>query len=81
MRRWEDIFGRRAPEPTETGPKGGRRLAAPFAEWLMGLPEGHVTQVSGLSRAEQLHKIGNGAMSQQAQYAYGLCPWLKEGVA
>lgn len=77
VRRWENTFGRPAPEPTEVGPRGGRRLAAPFAEWLMGLPEGHVTAVPGLSRADQLHKIGNGAMPQQAYRAYGLCPWLE----
>lgn len=69
IRRWEELTGHPAPAPTETGPRGGRRLAAPFAEWLMGIP-GHVTDVPGLDRSAQLHKIGNGAMPQQAYVAY-----------
>ncbi|NJP50062.1 DNA cytosine methyltransferase [Streptomyces sp. SBST2-5] len=69
IRRWEKLSGVPAPAPTEIGPRGGRRLAAPFAEWLMGVP-GHVTGVPGLDRAQQLHKIGNGAMPQQAYVAY-----------
>lgn len=35
----------------------------------MGIP-GHVTGVLGLSRAQQLARIGNGAMPQQAYVAY-----------
>jgi hypothetical protein len=35
----------------------------------MGIP-GHVTGVPGLSRAQQLARIGNGAMPQQAYAAY-----------
>lgn len=35
----------------------------------MGIP-GHVTGVPGLTRAEQLARIGNGAMPQQAHLAY-----------
>lgn len=70
IRRWERLSGAAAPAPTEIGPRGGRRLAAPFAEWLMGIPAGHVTGVPGLTRAQQLHKIGNGAMWQQGYVAY-----------
>lgn len=69
IRRWECLTGVPAPAPTELGPRGGRRLTALFAEWLMGIP-GHVTGVPGLTRAQQLHKIGNGAMPQQAYVAY-----------
>lgn len=70
IRRWEHVTGAPAPEPTEIGPRGGRRLAAPFAEWLMGWPAGWVTAVPGLTRAQQLHKIGNGVVPQQAMEAY-----------
>lgn len=70
IRRWERLSGYPAPAPTETGPRGGRRLAAPFAEWLMGIEPGHVTAVPGLDRKDQLHKIGNGAMPVQAYAAY-----------
>lgn len=70
IRRWETLFGIATPMPTEVGPRGGRRLAAFFAEWLLGLPPGWVTDVQGLSRSDQLHVIGNGVMPQQAHEGY-----------
>lgn len=70
IRLWEQLLGRPAPAPTEIGPRGGVRLAAPFAEWLMGLPDGWVTAVPGLSRASQLKAIGNGVVPQQAYAAF-----------
>ena len=82
IHRWEQVLGRIAPDPTEAGPKGGRRLAAAFVEWMMGLPVGWVTGVhipsreatakalSGVqpatSRAQQLKMLGNGVVTQQA---------------
>lgn len=69
--RWERITGRKAPSPAETGPRGGRRLHAPFAEWLMGLEPGRVTDPRiGLTREEQIHRIGNGVMPSQAKVAF-----------
>jgi DNA (cytosine-5)-methyltransferase 1 len=35
---------------------------------MMGLPEGHVTDV-GLTRAQQLKALGNGVVPQQAALA------------
>ena len=35
----------------------------------MGLPEGHVTAVPGLSRNDQLKLLGNGVVPQQAAAA------------
>lgn len=70
IRRWESLSGTPAPAPTELGPRGGRRLTARFAEWLMGLPDGWVTDVPGLSRSDQLKAIGNGVMPLQAFTAY-----------
>jgi DNA (cytosine-5)-methyltransferase 1 len=35
----------------------------------MGLPEGHVTAVPGLSRTHQLKALGNGVVPQQGQAA------------
>lgn len=70
IRRQEEATGLAAPFPTEVGPRGGRRLAARFAEWLMGLPRGWVTDVPGLSRADQLRAIGNGVAPAQAYEAY-----------
>ncbi|WP_237503069.1 hypothetical protein [Streptomyces sp. SID8374] len=38
----------------------------------MGLPAGHVTQVPGLTRNQQLHALGNGVVPQQATAALRL---------
>ena len=55
---------RPAPEPRND--KG--RLAPSFAEWMMGLPEGWVTDVD-ISYSAQLKAIGNGVVPQQAAAA------------
>lgn len=70
IRRWEAITGHPAPESTEPGTRGNRRLSPAFAEWMMGLPAGHVTAVPGIPRSAQLHAIGNGVVPQQAVAAY-----------
>lgn len=70
--RWERILGRPAPAPTVLGKRGGRQLAAPFVEWLMGLPEGWVCDVPGLTRNQQLKLLGNGVIPQQAEAALRL---------
>ena len=70
--RWEKVTGRAAPPPT-TPPRraGGKpRLSARFVEWLMGLPDGHVTGPDlDLSRERQLRMLGNGVVPQQAALA------------
>lgn len=69
IRRWEQVTGHPAPPPTEpTGRGGAHRLSARFAEWMMGLPPGWVTDVP-ISRTEQLRAIGNGVVPQQAKSA------------
>lgn len=40
-----------------------------FIEWMMGLPEGWVTRVPGLTRNQQLKALGNGVVPAQAAYA------------
>jgi DNA (cytosine-5)-methyltransferase 1 len=72
VRRWERILGREAPDPTEPGVRTDRRLSAVFVEWMLGLPEGHVTGVPGLSRTHQLKILGNGVVVQQCQLALSL---------
>lgn len=68
--RWEHVLGRPAPAPTEPTGKGGvHRLSPRFVEWLMGLPEGHVTGVPNLTRNAQLKALGNGVVPQQAAAA------------
>ncbi|MFB7906890.1 DNA cytosine methyltransferase [Kitasatospora sp. NPDC056076] len=65
--RWERVT-RPAPEPTDE--RG--RLAPAFVEWIMGVGEGHVTAVPGLSRSAQLTALGNGVVPQQASSALQL---------
>ncbi|MFF6903458.1 DNA cytosine methyltransferase [Streptomyces hydrogenans] len=63
--RWESVTGRRAPWATDDR----RRLNPQFVEWLMGLAAGHVTDVPGLTRTQQLKALGNGVVPQQAEAA------------
>lgn len=65
IRRWEKVTGRAAPCPTESGTRGNRRLSLAFTEWMMGLPEGWVTDVPDVPRREQLRILGNGAVPHQ----------------
>jgi DNA (cytosine-5)-methyltransferase 1 len=45
---------------------------------MMGLPEGHVTNV-GLTRAQQLKALGNGVVPQQAALALRLMGFKEAG--
>lgn len=69
IHRWEEVTGREAPPPTETGHRGGDVLSPRFVEWMMGLPAGHVTDTPGLSRSQALKALGNGVVPQQAAHA------------
>ena len=69
IRCWERVT-RPAPAPTELNKNGNPRLAAGFSEWLMGWPEGHVTDPEiGISRNDQLRITGNGVVPQQCAHA------------
>lgn len=70
IRTWERIMGRPAPLPTYIGPRGGRRLAPALSEWMMGLPEGYLTD--RLPSARALQCAGNGAVTLQAAAAFDL---------
>jgi DNA (cytosine-5)-methyltransferase 1 len=77
IRRWEAVLGRPAPAPTKPdGKDGSHRLSSALTEWMMGLPEGWVTDV-GLSRVDELKACGNGVVPQQAELALRI---LLEGV-
>ena len=70
--RWEQVTGRAAPTPTTPSRRAGGKpkLSARFVEWLMGLPDGHVTGPDlNLSRERQLRMLGNGVVPQQAALA------------
>ena len=68
IRRWEALT-RSAPMATELNSNGKPKLAAAFAEWLMGWPAGWVTEVPGVTRNEALKIAGNGVVPQQAAAA------------
>ena len=70
--RWEKVTGRQAPPPTNPPKREGGKpqLSARFVEWMMGLPDGHVTDLD-LSREHQLRLLGNGVVPQQAALAVG----------
>lgn len=74
--RHEQTFGHAAPSLTEPGERGTPRLAARFAEWMMCLPDGWVTDpaiwegmTDTAARSAQLHAIGNGVVPPQAYAA------------
>ncbi|MFC9085855.1 DNA cytosine methyltransferase [Nocardiopsis dassonvillei] len=70
VQRWEKALGRAAPPPTEPGTRGQPRLSAALVEWMMGLPEGWVTDPDlALPRTAQLQALGNGVVPQQARAA------------
>jgi DNA (cytosine-5)-methyltransferase 1 len=58
-----------------------KRLTPEFTEWCMGLSEGWVTGVPGLSRAQQFKLLGNGCVPQQAAFALSqLYPALADAI-
>ncbi len=72
IRRWEAIIGRPAPEPTKPdGKEANHRLSSKFTEWMMGLPDGWITDI-GLKRNDELKACGNGVVPQQAELALSL---------
>jgi DNA (cytosine-5)-methyltransferase 1 len=69
IRRWESIVGRAAPAPTVAG-RNGPRLNPRLPEWMMGLPDGWVTDI--LDRNPALKCLGNGVVPQQCALAVRL---------
>ena len=70
--RWSRVLGRPAPAPTEPGRNGNPRLSPRFVEFMMGLPDGWVTdliddpsQDRRISRNDALKMLGNGVVPQQ----------------
>ncbi len=68
IEKWEDVMNREAPNPLRDGKYG--LLSPEFVEWMMGLPEEHVTGKDiGLPPGTALRILGNGVVPQQAAYA------------
>jgi len=68
IHRWENLT-RPAPPPTMLSRKGTPQLSPRFSEWMLGLPDGWVTDVPGLTRNDQLRILGNGVVPQQCAAA------------
>ncbi|QFG11596.1 DNA methylase [Mycobacterium phage BogosyJay] len=78
IKRWEGLT-RPAPVAIEEGAVGNARLAAAFPEWMMGYPEGWITDLihdgkgrapeGFISRTEGMRQIGNSVCNQQAEQA------------
>lgn len=66
IERWERTFGREAPPLAK--PKG--TLNVEFIEWMMGFPEGWVTDADDVSRTAKLAALGNACTPQQATEAF-----------
>lgn len=67
IQRWERQIRRDVPTPMVDG---SRQLNARFVEWMMGLPQGWVTNLVPNRRA--LRVLGNGVVPQQAALALNL---------
>lgn len=67
--RWASVLGRPAPDPVGPTATGGQGLSPHFVEWLMGLPDGWITGVPGLTRNQMLRLGGNGVVPQQGAAA------------
>src|SRR5690606_37963977 len=80
VRRWEIVSGRPAPDATApTGKGGAQRLSPRFVEWMMGLPDGWLTDPAiwdgwraSTARNAQLKALGNGVVPLQAATALRL---------
>lgn len=64
VKRWQAVIDRPAPDPAVDG-----RLSPPFVEWMMGYPEGWVTDTL-TSRRHALHALGNAVVPQCAAAAF-----------
>ena len=83
LARWEQVTGRAAPTPANPPRRAGGkpRLSARFVEWMMGLPDGHVTGPDlNLSRERQLRMLGNGVVPQQAALAVSSLLQIDKGL-
>lgn len=79
IRRWEKVLARRAPAPVDPVGRGSTdRLSVKFTEWLMGLPDGWVTDVPGITRDNQLKLLGNGVIPAQCALALRILLGRKE---
>lgn len=70
--RWQRLTDVGAPYPMEPSRGGGRRPTVEFLEWMMGLPQGYVSEVPGISRYRKIRLLGNGVVPAQGEAAIRL---------
>jgi DNA (cytosine-5)-methyltransferase 1 len=68
--RHEHFAGRAQPPETEPDKNGKPRLSPRFDEWVMGLPDGWVTDVPGIDYNDALRLCGNGVIPAQGEAAF-----------
>lgn len=68
VQRWESET-RPAPAPVVLNRNGRRQINVRFSEWMMGMPDGWVTDTLKVPRYAQLQLIGNAVVPQQARQA------------
>lgn len=66
---WERQLGRPAPEALTVRGYYHATITPRFCEWMMGLPEGWITDVDGVSDRQAKAMCGNGVVPQQAAAA------------
>lgn len=69
IRRWEQQIGRPAPEALTVRGYYHGTITPRFCEWMMGLPEGWITDVEGVGDRQAKAMCGNGVVPQQAAAA------------
>lgn len=66
IRVWEGVLGRPVPDFTVISNTGKVCMNPEFAEWMMGLPKGWVSDPAlDLTRAKRIDLMGNGVVPQQ----------------
>jgi DNA (cytosine-5)-methyltransferase 1 len=78
VRRHEMVFGFPVPAPTEPGRVGKPRMAAPFPEWMMGLPRGYLTDV--VPRSAAIRIAGNGVFGPAVVHGLSSLPTFPTAV-
>lgn len=69
VQHWEQQLGRPAPEALTVRGYYHATTTPQFCEWMMGLPEGWITHVEGVSDRQAKAMCGNGVVPQQAAAA------------
>lgn len=72
---WAHLLGREAPDPVIGG-----HVNAWFVEWMMGLDEGWVCGVAGISWVTAVEALGRGVVPQQAEAAFSRLNRLRASI-